>query len=180
METKAESRRKAPKWRRENKGKDLHLEPLSHVLDEVSGLLPVAVLLLAGQSHLVGRRLAQLVRRKVPPAHGVGRRRGARAHRGRRGRRPRRRGRGRQAGGGAGDAAGRLGPGVDPAVVGRVEQGAHLADCGAGRAFLGRSGGSEGWEGRRGRLPGERGARGRGFRGELAAYGAGFHDFFPE
>lgn len=44
----------------------LHLEPLSHVLDEVGGLLPVALLLVGGHAGLPGGGICQKIVRKIP------------------------------------------------------------------------------------------------------------------
>ena len=44
----------------------LHLESLSHVLDEVGGLLPVALLLVGGHAGLPGGGICQKIVRKIP------------------------------------------------------------------------------------------------------------------
>ncbi len=48
----------------------LHSQVLSHVLDEICGLLTIGELFRVRESGFDGRGVAQLIFREVPPVHG--------------------------------------------------------------------------------------------------------------
>lgn len=55
----------------------LHLESLSHILDEIGGLLTIAQFLFLGQTRLSTGRVLELLGRKIPTRGGMSRHLGA-------------------------------------------------------------------------------------------------------